>query len=312
MQRMTLSFRGLRSVKRELVLGFAAMLSLLVVVSAAALFAHAKSLHAVDRLVNRDNRAAVLALTVTNTLLKARRAEKDFLINHRGFGFAAARARYETLFRSHIADMRGHVAEARSVADSFDFARQTREVEEAIRQYESGFVAVVALYERLGHHAHGLEGLLRSRARAAEATIDELRSDRLMANLLAMRRHEKDYLLRWQDTDAEKARDAVAAFQTSVREVAMTAAQRESLLAASKAYLTLFDGLVDVKNQIDVERREYLLAVHRMEPMLDTLYREAAADAVATHANLDVEVGYAERIVLLGGLAAVLIGLGVS
>ncbi|HLL11819.1 MAG TPA: histidine kinase dimerization/phospho-acceptor domain-containing protein, partial [Rubrivivax sp.] len=309
---MALSVGRLRSVKRELVLGFAAILSLLVVVSAAALYAQSRSLHAVDRLLNHDNRAAVLALTVTNTLLKARRAEKDFLINHRGFGFAAARSRYETLFRSHIGDMRGSVAEARAVAQSSDFSRQTREVEEAIREYETGFVAVVALYERLGHHDHGLEGLMRSRARAAEGIIRELGSDRLLAALLTIRRYEKDYLLRWLDRDAERTRDAVVEFQTAVGQVPMAAAQRDSLLSASKAYLALFDGLVDVKNEIDGERRQYLLAVHRMEPMLDTLYRQAAADALATDANLDVEVGYAERIVLFGGLGAVLIGVAIS
>src|SRR6202166_3998838 len=76
------AIRGYRrlSLRAELATGFAAVIVLTLVVGFVSLFAQNRSIEAVNRLVGVVSRIADLSMRSNVAMLKARRAEKEFLI----------------------------------------------------------------------------------------------------------------------------------------------------------------------------------------------------------------------------------------
>src|SRR5258705_8451297 len=78
------------SLRAKLATGFAAVIALTLVVGFVSLFAQNRSIEAVNKLVAVVGRIADLSLRSNVAMLKARRAEKDFLIFQNEFGFDEA------------------------------------------------------------------------------------------------------------------------------------------------------------------------------------------------------------------------------
>ncbi|MES2888821.1 MAG: response regulator [Pseudomonadota bacterium] len=301
-----------RSVKRELMFGFAAVLALLALVGAVTIYIQASSVEAVDRLFDRDSRVAALTLSSNNGLLKARRAEKDFFLNYRAFGVPEARARYESLFRSHVGEVHAQMQQIRSLTDSADVAGKTRQVDDVLAQYERGFLHVVQLHVRLGGRSQGLEGLIRTTAREMEALTNQVGADRLLSRLLATRRQEKDYLLRGEEQYRRLTHEAIDAFEAEVRTAAVSSGMRKQLLVLAERYRQLFDSMVEVDESVDVARDAYLAAAYQVEPLLSNLQLQSENDARETRAGVHEKTAIASRAVLIAGLFATLIGWGVA
>src|ERR1700682_911754 len=104
------------SLRAELASGFIAVIVLTLVVGFVSLFAQNRSIEAVNRLVAVDGRIAELSMRSNVAMLKARRAEKDFLIFQNEFGFAEAGSRYTTLLRTSIAEVRQGMADLRELS----------------------------------------------------------------------------------------------------------------------------------------------------------------------------------------------------
>src|SRR5438876_7931677 len=175
-------FHG-RSLRAELAIGFVAVIALTLIVGAVSLLAQYRSVRAVDELLTVDGRLAELSVRSNVAMLKARRAEKDFLLFQSEFGFNEARSRYTTLFRTSLADVRQYMADVRELVSDPGLVQQTRAIEQAIGGYESGFLQIVALYGELGHVNTGLEGRFRESAREMESIVTAQNSDRLMIDL---------------------------------------------------------------------------------------------------------------------------------
>src|SRR4051794_6271812 len=78
-----------------------------------------------------------------------------------------------------------------------DLARQVEAIRAALQNYQTHFRSVVEQKVRLGlDEKSGLEGKLRSSVHDMEARIQDLHDPALLATMLMMRRHEKDFMLR--------------------------------------------------------------------------------------------------------------------
>src|SRR6185436_19435 len=167
------------SLRAWLAIGFNSVIVLALVVAAASLLTQERFVGAVHKLLAVDGRIAALSQGSNVAMLKARRAEKDFLIYRREFGFDEAKSRYVTLLRTHLAEVRQNMAEIRELTTEPEAIERTRSIDRAVMRYETGFLAIVDLYGALGFFNTGLEGRLRRKARELEAIVGASGDDRL-------------------------------------------------------------------------------------------------------------------------------------
>src|SRR3989339_1369722 len=101
---------------------------------------HARSIAAVNRLIEIDGRIAKLSLESVVALLKARRAEKDFFLFRTEFGFKEAKSRYATLVQTNVADISQYMTEIRGLTGNQDVVELTHAVEQGANHYQVEFL----------------------------------------------------------------------------------------------------------------------------------------------------------------------------
>lgn len=141
-------------------------------------------------------------------LLTARRNEKDFILR-KDEKYITANA--ETLQRMRdlvkkIEDLKG-----------YDFKPEDDEaIKKSIEVYEKGFAGAVSAIKAEGSGDKGLVGELRSLAHEMEKIIkDENLPSTLLTELLMLRRHEKDFLLRRDVKYISSAKEVVQKFENA-------------------------------------------------------------------------------------------------
>jgi methyl-accepting chemotaxis protein len=141
-----------------------------------------------------DNARAISELNrkIEVELLEGRRAEKDFLLRNDPKK-AENQAEIGKAVAADIAALHDRVA----AIGKADLAAQVDAMRASLGQYQGHFEQVVALKQKLGlNEEAGLEGRLRGSVHAIEAKVDQLHESALLATMLMMRRHEKDFMLR--------------------------------------------------------------------------------------------------------------------
>jgi PAS domain S-box-containing protein len=233
-----------------------------------------------DSLITVDNVITDLCLKSTAGMIDVRRLEKDFLLNYHEFGFDEARSRYITRLATGVAEISEHMRRIRSLAGDPETARQTREVESALGSYRAGVETLVEKLRARGYLDSGDYGALRAEALAMERLVAGLRSDALLARLLAVRRAEKNFIERTQDADAVAVRAALEDFRAALDAARPPAAVMADLRARAERYRGHFERYVRGTEEIRVTKKGYLRSVQAIDPVLETLY-VASLDRVA-------------------------------
>jgi diguanylate cyclase (GGDEF)-like protein len=304
-------FHGL-SLRAGLAIAFVAMIVLALTVGLVSLLTQQQLVRAVDKLLEVDVRIADLSASSNVAMLKARRAEKDFLLYRREFGFDEARSRYATLLRFSVAEIRQHMAAIRALSSEPAAIERTLEVERALSRYEAGFLRIVELYGALGYVNTGLEGQFRETAHRIEAIVSGPGEIRLLADLLALRRHEKDFIARGLDKDAEASAKGIDRFKTDLLAARLSSERKEELLALADMYARLFEQYVQTDARIDAESATYVAAAHTIEPMLDELRIVALRSEIATRNDAEDVARLAAWTISAAMFMALLLGAAVA
>jgi len=300
------------SLRAKLALGFGTLIGLMLIGGATALLGHGRTLAAVDAFLGGDNRIAELSLESSAAMGKARRYEKEFLLKTQIFSYEEAKSRYATLVASQLAVVRENMAAIRGLTDNADIQAETEAIEEVTRRYETGFLHAVDLYGRLGRADSGLEGLFRARAHAIEALLAQGPVEHLRVDLLTLRRHEKDFILRSLTRDAEAFEAAAGRFREDVARAGLPGTRKDELRQLIEQYRALFRDYVATDAEIDATTLDYLGAVHQIEPQLEQLHAHAGGAVLATRDTLR-SLSRTTTLTVLGvGLAAILLGLLVA
>jgi diguanylate cyclase (GGDEF)-like protein len=106
--------------------------------------------------------------------------------------------------------------------------------------------------------------------------------ERWTIQLLQLRRHEKDYILRGSVLYVNKLDAGLAQLRGEIENSSLPKRQRNDVLGRLHAYQTLFHQYVDVANEIEADSNVYLSAVHTVEPMLEHLRARMDSKASAT------------------------------
>ncbi|WLB48154.1 methyl-accepting chemotaxis protein [Bradyrhizobium ottawaense] len=129
---------------------------------------------------------------ISQQLLEARRAEKDFQLR-RDQSYAERHAELASDITRNL-DRLGSAARAAGYAAVGEKASLVRT---GFERYVSEFAAVEQAEVRLGlNETLGLSGSLRTAVHGIETKLKEVDDPRLTSGMLTMRRHEKDFMLR--------------------------------------------------------------------------------------------------------------------
>lgn len=304
-----------RSLRFKLALGFGLLLGLMLIGSATALLSHERSLQTVNAFLEHEKRIHVLSLESGVAMANARRYEKEFLLKQREYSFEEAKSRYATQVASQLASVRDNLQHIGRLSQNREIQNEILAIDRVTRLYEAGFLRVVELYGRQGHVNKGLEGQFRQRVHAIEAMLQSTGTERLRVDLLSMRRHEKDFIQRGQTRYSEAVQAAVGQFKDDIRLSQLPSALQQTLRRELEQYAQLFAAYVATDAEIEALSREYLTAVHQIEPQLEQLAAHAEQAVAATRHALEQQkratslslLGTGAIALLLGGLVATFI-----
>jgi methyl-accepting chemotaxis protein len=306
--------------RSKLILGFLIVIALTAIVSIVAIISQNNMKATVEELLDVDVRQAELALRTYEAMLQARRREKDYLLRYKTLGFEDARSEYVTEVQEHVADARQYLAELRRLLVNEEDSAHLEAGDAALVEYAATFLKAVDLIERRGHKDVGLEGQFRDKVHVIENAIDvdlehqenEGVTQLLMLDMLTMRRHEKDYLLRGEEKYVTQLHDAVAQFKADVAGSGLNESEKQHLITLADDYQMLFDQLVKADMQVADSVETYREAAHTLEPLLE----ETLADAIEGKATAQDAMEQSNRvttiILIAVSLVAAVVGIGLS
>ena len=302
------AFSARLTLRFKLIGGFSALIVLILLAGSFSLLSQHRALSAMKSYLDRDDKIGDLSLQSKSAMLKARRLEKDFLLKIREFGFFEARSRYATLLQAELSDIHQDMAAIRGLRADPEIAKLTLEIDRSIERYGSGFMEVVELHGRLGRVDNGLEGAFREKAHEIEAILKRRHDDKLMSDLLALRRAEKDFLMRGLDKYAKEVARAAATFKEDVARAGLPYQTREKLWMLADGYRTLFDEYVEVKAAANTRMLTFLYEVGAVEPMLERLRAHSNQTAVATRDTVQRLTRLTGWTIVAASLLAILAG----
>ncbi len=197
--------------------------------------------------VTTMNNAVVLlenAMAVDTYIGEARQQEKNFQIRE-------DQKSIDNL-ADKIAEMEEHLVLAGAVATSEDKA-VISDIRSDISAYEGAFAELVTMTEAM----RAIEDELVSDARVVENSIkgadylDSAESATLMLDLMAIRRQEKNFLMRQDEQSATDAKNDIAALKAAIDASALTSSDKRAITAQVDAYQTTFLKLVAAVNGIN-------------------------------------------------------------
>ncbi|WP_415895546.1 methyl-accepting chemotaxis protein [Neptuniibacter sp. PT34_22] len=203
-----------------------------------------------------------------SSMLTLRRHEKDFL--------ARDDIKYLKRFDDTVAAFQ---AEITTLEEHLDHAgiphEKTKDLHIIIDTYADNFHQLVKLKQEIGlSHNEGLRGALRKAVHGAESKVKELDNYHLLADILQLRRNEKDFLIRKDlkyrkkfEANFEKLNSDLEAEVFNQDDVAET----QQLLAT---YRSKFLTLIDNYEKLGLNSKQGLLgnmrkSIHKSETLLE-------------------------------------------
>ena len=120
-------------------------------------------------------------------------------------------------------------------------------LETDIEKYSKQFEVLIALLRQRGFQDYGQVGAMREVIRDMESRVTD---PVLEVDLLMIRRHEKDYIIRNQQEYVDLVGRRAELFANNIRSSDLNAADQQALLASLDSYVSLFMALVTTDNVI--------------------------------------------------------------
>ncbi len=231
--------------------------------------------------------------TLYLTLLQIRRSEKDLGLRRSG-QYAERVRKLGQHFKTQLGDSALDAQAKSTINDAMeDYLREFDVYAEQVLGGEdvSGGMGVFR------DVAHRLEGILLARY------IPNLEEDVLM-----LRRHEKDYLLRGDKSYMEKVQSTIQIILDNISDAEIPAREKQNLGDQMRAYEKDFLALVEQNDHIIASTAKMRQAVHKIEPIVTANVQEAIIHMdQATAANREFSENNAFLALFLS-IAALLLG----
>jgi len=260
-----------------------------------------------DRVADRLLAVRMASERIAEDILLLRRHEKDFL--------ARNDLRYKAAHDKVAAELDEamRLAADGGKADGLPIDAEIAALRGAVAEYRATFAKLVELQAKAGLSENdGLQGDLRKAIHAVEQAVKEMGgSDGLMKDVLMLRRHEKDFLLRHESQYVEKFNGALAAATTEIGD------ENPTMVPLLEAYRSGFLALVEAHKAMGLNSESGLqgamrATIHKTDEALDAMRKtidasvESSLSRIRTVA-MTIAVAMGAGIVVLGILVGRLI-----
>ncbi len=229
-------------------------------------------------------------------MLMLRRNEKDFL--------ARKNLKYHVKFQKNYKVLQGQVLELKSALEEIGLktaAADTLAI--TLNGYSNNFNKVVNLQNKIGlHPKDGLYGSLRKAVHGAETEITALDDQRLRADMLQLRRNEKDFMLRRDIKYLGKFDKNIAIFLEDLAASEHLPNLKGNIKGLIEQYRTRFTELVNINQEKGLTSKEGL-----MGQMRDTVHKtegELSGLSLELNAAIQSEVGSLDSLMAITTLIA--------
>ena len=209
----------------------------------------------VQAVQSRAAAASVHSLELANAMLEARRAEKDFLIRNDDAdaakntqAVAAARQLLKLISDDFVA----------TESDTAESSKpEIAALEANVARYQAAFQTVVDLQHKLGlNETLGLLGALRKSVHDAEERVVPLNQPELLVKMLMLRRHEKDFLARVDDSYRVAFEKMFGEFSATLAQLDLDPQVKDAIAKRMEAYRRDFLDLVTTRLESNAQRAD--------------------------------------------------------
>jgi methyl-accepting chemotaxis protein len=254
------------------------------------------------------NTLAILTSNLSVQMLEARRAEKNFMLRHDD-RYAKNHDTIAKAIAARMDDIRQRLA----ALNQTELAKELAVVRADYDIYLKLFRSLVDAQRKLGLTVNdGLQGALRKSVDDAEAEVKKFSDPKLEAGMLAIRGHERDYMLYHDEKYVDELKDAAISFDAELysstlpeeyrKDISkkLQAYQRDFLayMNGSQAIIRITKVLGDSYTKIDPQ----IVAIEKAsEALRDNAIEAANATATATALKIKIAIGVAGvGVILLG------------
>ncbi len=258
---------------------FLALAGLAVLIVASLVLIDRYNLHSLDRL----DRIRLDLAKARADLMKLRRSEQDFL-SRRDMALSARFERDRSTLRERLSAVRGDVETEGFPTQDLDT------LSSSLDRYATAFAAVVTKARQIGlTPGDGLYGRLRQAVHTIEHKIASADDQRLRADMLELRRNEKDFMLRSDMKYVEKLSVNVQRMLADLDQSRHSPRFKAAIRRFVGAYRDGFMALVEARRAIGLTPEQGLMgamgeAVQRAEDLFDGM--EQRLDALVDERNL--------------------------
>jgi len=244
-------------------------------------------------------------LTMDVDMLSARRNEKDF--------FARKDISYVDAVKTSVANVKTDAQQIQALDVPQAEKDTAAKIVTNIDGYNKAFLETVDLYKEKGLDENsGLQNNMRTAVHDVEDVINKLKDTLLLADMLTLRRNEKDYIMRMDTAYQKTLHDNEKKLVNDLAASKLSQDAKDEINAKLIVYTTAFDKIVDVDSRIASKTAEFTTYVHAIEPEIDTFEKAAEEQEVAALAAIASTNSTARTTVLILSIIAIAAGLGIG
>ncbi|HWA47704.1 MAG TPA: methyl-accepting chemotaxis protein [Dongiaceae bacterium] len=213
----------------------------------------------------------IIAQDLRYEFLNARRREKDFLLR--------LKDEYAQDHAKVVAAIQQKLDALKSADSAGALAPGIAEVAARFAEYVAAFKKVVTAWTAIGlTDEDGLRGKLRASVHAAEEKLKALSQDRLVIDMLTLRRHEKDFLLRLDPKYIESHAKGIEAFLQDLATSPTGDADRTEISGLIASYGADFRAMSQARLSVIGEEKALSDSFAKVDPVLQDLTKRIGGD----------------------------------
>lgn len=197
-------------------------------------------------------------------LLQARRNEKDFLLR--------MDTKYIDRHAKTMADLYIKLKKLQEHVKSDEGFDAVSKISRLSREYEKSIQLMVKVQSKVGlNEKTGLLGSLRKSVHVVEDYLKKFNNDKLIVQMLKMRRHEKDYLARENDKYIGRMHERKVEFEALLVKSNIPAAEQQQITRNMNNYHKDFSALTKGMKEVRALVADFRKKIHDTDPAFEAV-----------------------------------------
>ncbi|WP_187759795.1 methyl-accepting chemotaxis protein [Thiospirochaeta perfilievii] len=244
-----------------------------------------------------------LSTDIEISMLEARRSEKDFF------------SRLELIYLSNVEQSVKEIITKAELIKNIDknngvSYESSADIIKYITTYKDLFIKVVDAYKVKGlSYDQGLQGEFRSASHNIEAELEKYNEEKILIEYLNLRRNEKDYLLRKEESYIKKVDSSILEIKKSIENSNLDSNIKNELKTLIELYRLKFKNLTDKDIEIEGYTAELRSAVHQIEPIIAEIVSKTNIEMSSISKDTEMMAKKSIDIALITGFIAVILSI---